>query len=122
MRANGGAQTCSGVDSSNSSTRMEYTNGESHFAEPIAHDDSAPASFSLRCDSLKLMLMAVSSVYNSKRDQYGVVKVNPLGMSVSVETAAKSMQAEVMMKYDRYVVLIVLVASLKSMHLRRAAS
>jgi hypothetical protein len=64
---------------------------------------NAVAAFSLRCDSLKLVWMAVSSIYNYKKDQYGVVKINGMGMRISVETAAKSMQAHVFINKDRCV-------------------
>jgi len=66
-------------------------------------NENAVAAFSLRCDSLKLIWMAVSSIYNYKKDQYGVVKINSMGMRVSVETAAKSMQAHVFINKDRCV-------------------
>lgn len=63
------------------------------------------ASFSLRSDTLKLVLMAVSSVYNGKKDQYGVVKINQMGVRILVETAAKSMQAHVFINRDRCIAL-----------------
>ena len=64
-------------------------------------DSTEAASFSLRSDTLKLVLAAVSSVYNGKKDQYGVVKVNHMGVRILVETAAKSMQANVFVNRDR---------------------
>ena len=66
----------------------------------------AAASFSLRSDSLKLMLMAVSAIVNGsgKKDQFGVVKVGTMGVRILVETAAKSMQAHVFINRDRLTV------------------
>ena len=66
---------------------------------------STASSFSMRSDSLKLLLMAVSSVHNGKRDQYGIVRVSHLGLRINVETAAKSMQATVFVSRERCVMI-----------------
>ncbi len=64
---------------------------------------SGLAAFSLRCDTVRLLLMAVSAVYPHRRDAYGVVKANAVGIRINVETAAKSMQAHVFINRDRCV-------------------
>lgn len=55
----------------------------------------------LRFDNLKLLFLAVSAVYSHKKEQYGLVKVNKLGLRINVETAAKSMQASVLLRAER---------------------
>ena len=65
-------------------------------------EESSSATFLVKVDSIKLLVQMISAVWNMKKDQYGVLTVNQMGMRVSVETAAKSMHASAYMPLEHF--------------------
>jgi hypothetical protein len=68
-------------------------------------DKSALGNFALQCDAITHVFSLISSIWNSKKDQYCLVSANSKGLRISVENASKSMYASSYLNVSATIVL-----------------